>query len=123
MSFALQKYMAARTTTASPLTILIQLYDGAIRFLRTAQQAIADNDIPARGVALSKAHAIVAELQASLDPKQAPELCQQLGSLYDFVCVEISDANRFNDASKLDGPIKVLGELREGWAELSAAGV
>ncbi len=120
MSCAMQKDRSARTVTASPLTVLIQLYDGALRFLRTAKGAIDEGNIPARGVALSKAHAIVTELQASLDTGRAPELCAQLGSLYDFVCVEITDANRFNDGARLDSPIQVLTELRDGWVELAA---
>ena len=113
MSFALQKYRSTRTTTVSPLQVLVQLYDGALRFLRTAEQAIEAGKPADKGVALSKAHAIVSELQATLDDSQAPELCAQLHALYDFALDQITQANIHNDATPLPGVIKVLSELRD----------
>ena len=35
MSFAVSQYRTARLTTQSPLSAVIALYDGAIRFMRT----------------------------------------------------------------------------------------
>ena len=119
MSFALNKYRSTRTTTVSPLQVLLQLYDGAIRYLRTGADAIDANNPAARGVALSKAHAIVSELQATLDDKQAPELCAQLHSLYDFVLDQITTANLQRETKPLDDAMKILVELRSGWSELA----
>ncbi len=120
MSFALQKYRSTRTTTVSPLQVLVQLYDGAIRFIRSAEEAIDKKDPAAKGVAISRAHAIVAELQATLDDSQAPELCAQLYSLYDFVLEQLTQANMKNDKDPLAGALNVLEELRAGWSELLA---
>lgn len=119
MSFAVAKYRSARTTTASPLQVLIQLYDGAIRFLRQAQQSMADRDFATKGKMISKAHAIVSELQATLQPEHSPELCDQLFGLYDFALHRMTQANIHNDPDELESVIKVLTELRDGWSQLS----
>ena len=119
MSFAMSKYRSTRITTVSPIQVLLQLYDGASRFLRTGIEAIEENNPGKRGQALSKAHAIVAELQASLDDSQAPELCAQLYSLYDFILDQITQANLKQDAAPLESSLNVLAELRSGWAELA----
>jgi len=119
MSFAVAKYRSAKTTTASPVQIVVQLYEGALKFMRQAQDAIAAKDFAAKGRALSRAHAIVSELQATLRPEEAPELCEQLYGLYDYVCHSITQANLRNDAVILDSPMKVLEELRGAWAQLA----
>lgn len=119
MSFALNKYRTTRTTTVSPLQVLVQLYDGALRYLRSGADAIDAMDPGKRGVALSKAHAIVSELQATLDDSQAPELCAQLHSLYDFVLDQITTANLKQETKPIDDAMKILAELRSAWSELA----
>lgn len=119
MSFALNKYRSTRTITVSPLQVLLQLYDGALKYLRTGADAIDAKDPATRGVALSKAHAIVSELQATLDDSQAPELCEQLSSLYDFVLQQITTANLKSETKPIEDAIKILVELRSAWRELA----
>ncbi|MDH5490389.1 MAG: flagellar export chaperone FliS [Myxococcales bacterium] len=119
MSFALARYRSTRTVTASPLQIVVQLYDGAIRYLRSSQEAMTQRDYPAKGHAVRKAHAIVSELQATLDPAKAPELCAQLYGLYDFVLTQLAKANVENAPEHLDSAIRVLSELRDGWAQIA----
>lgn len=120
MSFALNKYRSTRTTTVSPLQVLLQLYDGALKYLQAGADAMDAGNPAARGVALSKAHAIVSELQATLDDSQAPELCAQLHSLYDFVLEQITAANLRRETKPIDDAVKVLVELRSAWSELAA---
>jgi len=119
MSFATSQYRAAQTETASPVRVLVQLYDGALSFLREAEYAMDNGDIARKGVAIGKAHAIVSELMATLDPTRAPELCAELESLYNFVLHELTQANIQSDAARLAGPINVLQTLREAWSGIA----
>lgn len=121
MSFAVARYRATKTVTASPARVLVQLYDGALKYLQVGAEAIADRDPKAKGVALGKAHRIVSELQASLDESQAPELCQQLYGLYDFCLLRITEANARWDAQAVKDAAKVLETLRSAWAEIADA--
>ena len=119
MSFAVAQYRSTHVETASPVKLVVQLYDGALRFMRQAIQAIKTGDAPARGVALRKAHAIVGELQATLDVSQAPELCAELDRLYEFALYRITAAHFSADETELEPAISVLTELRGAWAELA----
>lgn len=119
MSFALSQYQAARVTTASPLAVLVSLYEGTVRFLREAIEREDAKDLSGRARALSRAHAILTELRATLDHDQAPELCAQLDSLYEFGLHCISTATLQNRAREVEPVIPVLLNLLSAWQELS----
>src|SRR5262245_25774254 len=114
MSFAVTRYKNAGIETASPAKIVVALYDGALKHMRTAA-ATEKKDYARRGEALSRAHAIVSELQATLDRERAPELVDQLDRLYDFCIDRINTANRDADPSLLPAAIRVLEQLRDAW--------
>ena len=122
MSFAVAQYQNARVDTISPVQLVVALYDGALRFLRTAALAIDDNDVAAKGVALNKAHAIITELMVTLDHEQAPELCAQLEALYSFVLDRIAKANADRNIEMIDEAVRALLPLRDAWGQLARAG-
>lgn len=119
MSFALAQYRQARVQTASPVRIVVQLYDAAIRFMQAGAEAISQNDPSARGNNFRKAHAVVSELLATLDNEKAPELCAELERLYDFVLHQIQQAQIKNDPELVPPAVKVMTQLRSAWAELA----
>lgn len=119
MSFAVAQYRSNQVQTASPARVVVQFYDGALRFIRSAVSAIEARDYAAKGVQLSRAHAIVAELRANLDPTRAPELCAELDRLYVFVLDRITEANLKASAEPLAAAVKVLEQLRSAWAQVA----
>lgn len=119
MSFAVAQYRTARVQTASPVQLVVDLYAGAIRFMRQAIVFDNNGDAASRGKVLSRAHAIVAELQATLDHDQAPVLCEDLDRLYDFVLFQITEANVQADGSRLVSAIEVMQTLEAAWAQLA----
>ena len=119
MSFAVAQYRATNVETASPAQIVVKLYDGAIKFMRQGQTAIRENDYAKKGTALSRAHAIVSKLQATLNPDHAPELCENLDRLYEYVLFQITEANAKSDASQIYPAIRVMNELRGAWDQVA----
>jgi flagellar secretion chaperone FliS len=123
MSFAAQRYQAAQVETASPVRIVVQLHDGAVRFLQQAMASNGPTKLGERAKALRKGHAIVAELQASLEAKHSPELCRDLDRLYDFMLERITKATLTRDAEEtkasLTPVINILRELRGAWAAVA----
>lgn len=123
MSFAAQRYQAAQVTTASPVRIVVQLHDGAVRFLQQAMQLKESGQIAQRASALKRAHAIIGELQASLEAKHSPELCQDLDRLYDFMLERIAQATLNRDPERtqatLTPVVNILRELRGAWAAVA----
>jgi flagellar secretion chaperone FliS len=78
ISSAAARYRGVQVKTCSPLQLLVMLFDGAIRFIGEAESAMAAKDRARAGERIGKAHAIIAELAATLDRDQAPELCDNL---------------------------------------------
>ncbi len=116
-SFALSQYKVVKFETASPGAVLIQLYDGAIRFLKEGITAVEAGDTSRKAAALHRVHAIVSEFQATLDHNQAPELCAQLDGLYEYVLHQVTQGNLHCDPKPLRSSLKVLADLRDGWAQ------
>ena len=122
MSFAVAQYRTTKLAVQSPLSSLIAVYEGALRFLETAVTCDAERNIAGRGVALSRAHAIVTELRAGLDHQVAPEIAGQLDRLYDFVQHQILQATLRNSASEVAPAIDVLQRLLSAWKEIAKQG-
>lgn len=119
MSFAVAQYQSQQVQTASPARVVVQFYDGAIKFIKLGSQSIAARDYAAKGMQLSRAHAIITELRANLDPERAPALCEELDRLYVYVLDCITEANMKMDQKALAPAIKVLEQLRSAWAEVA----
>lgn len=112
-----RKYRATQIESASPGQILLALYDGCLRLCRTAQLHIEEGDVAAKGVAISRASAILGELRSTLDHKVAPELCDQLDRLYLFFQEQLSLANIRMDPAPIAPVVKIMGELRNAWGQ------
>jgi flagellar secretion chaperone FliS len=119
VSFAVSQYRSNQVQTASPARVIVQFYDGAIKFIKLGSQGIEKKEYAKKGEHLSRAHAIVSELRANLDPSHAPQLCEELDRLYVYVLECITEANMKMDAKPLAGALKVLDMLRSAWAQIA----
>ena len=117
MNAYMNQYQSNQVTTASPEQILIMLYDGAIRFVRQAKQAIVDGRAEDKATAISKAIAIVTEFSNTLDYEVGGEIADDLGRLYDFMLRELSAVNVRSSVKRLEPVEKILLDLREAFAE------
>jgi len=103
--------------------LVLMLYDGALFALNDARVHMNNHAIAAKGQALSKAIQIISSgLKASLDMKAGGELGVRLGALYDYMCDRLLRANLHNRVEIIDEVAKLLGELRDAWAQIKPAG-
>ncbi|MET0343959.1 MAG: flagellar export chaperone FliS [Polyangiales bacterium] len=119
MSFAVSQYRSNQVQTASPAQVIVQFYDGALRFIHQAEQHIASRNFAGKGDRLSRAHAVISELRANLDHTRAPDLCNELDRLYVYVLDCITEANMKTDAKPLAHACKVLEQLRSAWVQVA----
>jgi flagellar secretion chaperone FliS len=103
------------------LELVVMLYDGALRFTGDARDAMVRRDIRARQTHLSRALAIVSELQSTLDMETGGEVAERLDKLYGFVRDRLIEASARQDLQPLDEARRVLTTLREGWLAISRA--
>ncbi len=104
---------------ADPHKLIAMLYQGALLAIANAKNGIMRNDIPAKGVAISKAINIIDEgLNASLDKNVGGPLAQNLSSLYEYMCLRLIHANLKNDMAALDEVARLLADLKGAWESI-----
>jgi flagellar protein FliS len=113
-------YRRMEAETRSPMELVVMLYDGAIRFMQEAREAIGRKDVVARTEATRRALDVIAELQNTLNLTEGGDIARELDRLYTYISTRIVDVTR-GDAAAADEICKLLGTLREGWLQAAAA--
>ncbi len=85
-----QAYRQGAVLAASPVGLVVMLYDGARRFLRQAAISMRAGEIERTHTTLRRAEMIVAHLDATLDMQQG-EISERLHAIYGF-CLATSTA-------------------------------
>jgi len=111
------QYQNIQITTANPEKILIMLYDGAINFTRIAIEKLARGDVAGKGLYISKAHAIVAELMDTLNHEVGGDIARQLERLYLYLIDEFIAANINNAPGHLENAVRIMTTMRDTWVE------
>ncbi|WP_413290062.1 flagellar export chaperone FliS [Bdellovibrio sp. HCB337] len=117
MKNAYQKYKNTSIQSASKEKLLLMLYEGAIRFTKTAIKAAEEKNIAERGWNIGKAFDIIMELNNTLDHKVGGDIARNLEQLYMFIMEQFTKANISGDPEPLRASLKVLENLYEGWVQ------
>ena len=105
--------------SASQQQLVIMLFDGALSALVRARLFLADGNIPAKGLALSKAINIIENgLKVGLVENNGDELTQNLIALYAYMVRRLLHANVNNDASAIEEVETLLRNIADGWKEV-----
>lgn len=109
--------------SASPHQLITMLFDGAKTAIAMARHHMANNDIGAKGQAISKAINIVDNgLKASLDADAAgvagAQLVADLSAFYAYVTQRLLYANLRNDPRLLDEADQLLDSVSSAWREI-----
>ena len=110
-------YQRNHVETADRGTLLLLLYDGAVRFMREARSYMEKEEFSKAFVALARVDRIVRELVASLDMEKGGEIAVNLYRLYEFVLWKVFLAEKEKEVSHLDEALHIIDELRMAWKE------
>lgn len=116
-----QAYRENTILGAAPEQLVVMLYDGAQRFLRRAQAAMQDRQFERTHEEIRRAELIVAHLDVVLDYDHDPQLATRLHTVYDFCLTHLQRARMEQSPAKLREVARLLGELRESWAQIASA--
>ena len=108
---AANAYRTVDLESAPKHQIVDRLFDRFAQDLVAAKMALVNKDIHTKAKTLDHATCIVVELKAALDHGQAPELCANLESLYDFVIARLADTNMTLAPGPLDQAARIMAEL------------
>jgi flagellar protein FliS len=114
-----EAYQQTLVQSRSPLELVVMLYDGALRFLEQAADAMDRRDMPAKAEAMSRSFAIIAELQNTLNVRDGGELARQLDALYAHMHERLVDANIQRSSAPIREVINLLRPLRDAWSQVA----
>lgn len=117
MSYGLGAYKKTSVETASKEQILLMLYQAAIKNCKKAIEAIEQKNLAKKGEYIGKMQDIIVELSNSLDFEVGGDVAKELASLYDYILYSSTQANIKIEKSHLEGCLKVLNTLYDGWTE------
>jgi flagellar protein FliS len=117
-----RRYAAAEMTGIDRERLLMLLLDGGGRFLRVARESLAAGDVAAIGHALTRAQAIIAELQGTLDHQAGGEIAGSLHRLYDFMLFHLTEANGQGSVRHLDEVIVTYDTVVDAFRQILEPG-
>jgi flagellar secretion chaperone FliS len=115
----IHRYREIAVQTASPLQLVVMLYDAAICCSQEALEKMNRKDIAGRAKAVNKCISIISELQACLDLQGGGEIANSLNRLYDYMKRRIFRASLEQSGQPLSEVKALLENLRSAWAEIA----
>ncbi|MCL2627816.1 MAG: flagellar export chaperone FliS [Oscillospiraceae bacterium] len=110
-------YRKQDVLTASPVDLVVMLYDALKRNIVMGKRGIINKNVPTAHKHLMKAQMILTELINSLDMNY--QISEELLDLYEFALKSIADANMHKNVEPLDPIIEMVDSIREAWKEIS----
>lgn len=111
-------YRQNAVLSASPAQLVVELYDGARRFLRQAADAMGEREIEHAHQKLRRAEMIIDHLNSVIDDEQG-EISSQLHAVYAFYLAHLNEARGKQDPEMVREVAGMLGQLREAWKEVA----
>jgi flagellar protein FliS len=104
---------------ASPVDLVVALYDGVIRFLYDAITAADAGDVRARRVAVKRALAILIHLQARLRMDIGGRPAEVLSEFYASMFALILQASVASSTAKFEEVIGCVRSIRDAWRQVA----
>jgi flagellar secretion chaperone FliS len=114
-----QRYLDATAETATPLELVLMLYQGVLRSTGQAIQAVEQRDVAEAHKSLIRAQDIVFELSASLNRAEGGATADNLAALYDYSYRRLVDANVRKDAAPAEEVARLFRDLLPAWQEVA----
>ncbi len=115
MNYDRYKAYSNASQTVAKTRQVVMLYDGAIRFLNQAKEAIEKGDIEQRYNKLTRVTDIISGLQSCLDYEAGQETAKLLNGFYTSIEMRVFSQHHTPDVEKCAQVIKELKEMRDVW--------
>lgn len=118
---ARSSYREAAVRGASPVRLIICLYEQAIEDLRRAVVAMDKGAIEIRTREINHALLVIAQLQGTLDMERGGEVAKNLAKFYVMVRAGLIEAQMKQSSGLLQQQISQLVTVYEAWLEVERA--
>jgi flagellar protein FliS len=104
---------------ASAVDLVVALYDGIIRFLYAASDAVERGDESGRRAAVKRALDIIIHLQARLRMDVGGRPAQVLSEFYATIFAQILQASQSASLPKFEHSIECVRNVRDAWRQVA----
>lgn len=115
----MNSYEMRSTEGLSGLELTVALYDGIIRFLYRAIEAVESGDVSRRRAEVKRALDIIIHLQATLRMDIGGQPAKALSEFYASVFAQILQASQSASKTKFEHAIHCVKNVRDAWREAS----
>ena len=105
-------------TVASPHRVIQMMLTGGLERLIEIRTAIEEKNMEKKGLAINKAIGIINGLSNSLNMELGGQISTNLYELYQFMVINLSNANLNNDIDTINDVIYILKNIKEGWDKI-----
>src|SRR3954451_11582201 len=115
----MSSYQQHTLECASAVDLVVALYDGIIRFLYGAIDAVERGDPQARRAACKRALDIIIHLQARLRMDVGGRPAEALSEFYASIFAQILQASQGASKPKFEHAIRCIQNVRDAWREVA----
>ncbi len=115
----LDEYKKQTISSASPVQLVVMLYDAAIRHAEIGRIAMEGGRIQEQNDHLLKAQRIISELTCSLDMEKGGVVAKNLFGLYTYCLNQLTSANIEDKPEMVKEVVRILENLRDAWRQIS----
>ena len=110
-------YRENAVRSATPIELVVILFDAALDDLRRAASAIHSSNVEERAAAVRHAMLILQQLQGTLDFDKGGQVARQFEQFYNLIRAKLLESQLRNSAELMQQQIQFMSEIRECWAE------
>ena len=121
MTYDRKDYLQAAVAGASPVGLVVLLYERLITDLTRALAAMEKGDTETRVAQINHAFLILGQLEGSLDSSPAPEAARTQARFYSVARGKILEAQVNSDRKLLEEQIALFNDVRAAWEQVDPA--
>ncbi len=110
-------YQDSAVRGATPIELVIVLYDSAIEDMRRALAAMGASDIETRAAKVSHALMVLQQLQGTLDFEQGGSSAKQFEQFYNMVRAKLLESQLRGSSDLMQQQIRYMSEVRDCWMQ------
>lgn len=111
-------YREAASLGASPVGVVVLLYDRLAQDIHGAVAAMKNNDVETRSLKMNHALLVLQQLQGSLDFPAGGAAARQLDAFYSHIRGKLLEAQIRQSPELLLAQAQAIAQIRESWAEV-----
>jgi len=117
---ASRTYQRSAIQGATPIELVIFLYDSAIQDLGRAVSAMRSGEIERRAAEVGHALMVLQQLQGTLDFERGGTAARQFEQFYNLLRAKVLEAQMRASPELMEHQLRYLSEVRECWIQAKA---